>query len=782
VSGPELPTRVRDLRMLLPALIGWATCCLGVWLRPGIGWLIAIGAGAIVSVAVVWRAGRTPQDSPPRKVPLLAPVALALVVAWVMLAAVSLGEVFREQSAVAERAGSEVSADVSLTQTFTPGMRSVDVTVIAVDGEALRGGGVSARLIGFPFTERVAYASKALVVGYLQEASPWEEAGWVLMARGAAEKITPPGGFLAGVDGLRLGLVEQSLGRPGDGGRLLPGLAIGDTHAVDRGLIEAMRTTSLSHLVAVSGANCAIVVAIVVAIVALFGGGLVPRLVAGTLALVGFVILVTPEPSIVRASIMATIVLVFLASARPVRGIPVLGVTVLLLLAINPWLALDFAFALSVTATGGILLLSAPLTKKLSRVMPTPLALVISLPLAAQIACQPILILLNPVIPVFAVPANMLAAPAAPVATILGMLACVVGGFAPPVAQGLVWLAWWPSAYIAAIGRSLAAFSFATLPWPPGWWGAIAIALLGYLAVAWFLLRSTAHITLRRVLASAWTVVLVLVAGAFVAPRAVIRGSIPDSWSLAQCDVGQGDSLVIRSKGQTAIIDTGEDPVALKRCWDLLGVGQIDVAIITHFDRDHVGGWPALAGRVNEVWLGPATSEGDRDIAQALKLSGTTVVTPRYGHEASLGDYLLRVLWPGDQVLAQPGNDSSLVVSLTGKSECEECLSALFLGDLGEIPQRILAGRETLGPVDVVKVSHHGSADQYEGLYREASARIGLIGVSSDNTYGHPTARALGMLESLGALALRSDERGTLTLGKNAQGDVELWSERPLPQ
>jgi len=204
VSGPELPTRVRDLRMLFPALIGWATCCLGVWLRPGIGWLITIGAMAIVSVAVVWRAGRTPEDDPPLNVRLLAPVALALVLAWVMLAAVSLGEVFREQSAVAERAGSAVSAEVLLTQTFTPGMRSVDVTVLAVEGEALAGGGVAARLIGFPFTERVAYGSQALVAGYLQEASPWEEAGWVLMVRGAPEQITPPGGFLAGVDRLRL--------------------------------------------------------------------------------------------------------------------------------------------------------------------------------------------------------------------------------------------------------------------------------------------------------------------------------------------------------------------------------------------------------------------------------------------------------------------------------------------------------------------------------------------------------------------------------------------------
>jgi len=145
---------------------------------------------------------------------------------------------------------------------------------VGLDGEALSGGGVAARLIGFPFAERVAYGSKARVEGYLQAGKPWEEAGWVVMARGVASDIRSPGApFLEGVDSLRLGLVERSLLRPGDGGRLLPGLALGDTHAVDRGLLEAMRVTSLSHLVAVSGANCAIVVAIVVALVALMGEG-----------------------------------------------------------------------------------------------------------------------------------------------------------------------------------------------------------------------------------------------------------------------------------------------------------------------------------------------------------------------------------------------------------------------------------------------------------------------------------------------------------------------------
>jgi competence protein ComEC len=151
------------------------------------------------------------------------------------------------------------------------------------------------------------------------------------------------------------------------------------------------------------------------------------------------------------------------------------------------------------------------------------------------------------------------------------------------------------------------------------------------------------------------------------------------------------------------------------------------------------------------------------------------------GDALRLGDSLLEVVWPTDTSLSEPGNDSSVVVTLTPLEGCASCLSGIFLGDLGDIPQRILAGRETLGGVDVVKVSHHGSSDQYAGLYEELGAQAGLIGVGAENTYGHPTDRALGMLENLGVTTLRSDQRGTVTLGKNAAGALVMWSEREQP-
>jgi len=134
---------------------------------------------------------------------------------------------------------------------------------------------------------------------------------------------------------------------------------------------------------------------------------------------------------------------------------------------------------------------------------------------------------------------------------------------------------------------------------------------------------------------------------------------------------------------------------------------------------------------------------------------------------------------------SQPGGDRPtsqvtvhVVVALSAPTGCEQCLSGLFIGDLGEKPQRILHGRHELASVDVVKVSHHGSADQFVGLYQTLRARVGLVGVGADNTYGHPTTRALDILRTSGTTVFRSDLHGMVALGRNPGGKLVVWSTK----
>ncbi|MEG2778090.1 MAG: ComEC/Rec2 family competence protein, partial [Aurantimicrobium sp.] len=128
-----------------------------------------------------------------------------------------------------------------------------------------------------------------------------------------------------------------------------------------------MKTVSLTHITAVSGANIAVVTASVMAIAALCGAGRRVRLVIAVCALVAFVILVTPQPSVLRAAVMAVVVMIALFSGRPGSGIPLLAFATLLMLMWNPWWAIDYGFILSVSATAGLLLFSGPLASSLNR-------------------------------------------------------------------------------------------------------------------------------------------------------------------------------------------------------------------------------------------------------------------------------------------------------------------------------------------------------------------------------------------------------------------------------
>lgn len=761
---------VRDVRMVLPALVGWGACAVGISLRPSLWWALASFCLAVFISLAAWRLEQVS----------LAAIATPFLVVSAMVCAVSLGSLHREQPALYDSSNNEVLASVRLDQTYHPGSRSVRASLVALNGVVLDRGDVPIRLVGELSGERVSLGSSSTLNGYLRQGEPWEQYGWSLLVREESPQWSDPHPFLHATDKLRADFLVRSLEREGDAGELLPGLAIGDTTAVDPGLVDAMRITSLSHLVAVSGANCAIVVALVVGVVAALGGGLVIRMIAGIIALIGFVALVTPEPSIVRASVMASIVLIFLASSRPVRGIPVLGMTVLGLLALDPWLATDFAFVLSVLATGGILLLTGPLVAVFSTVMPKSLALIVALPVAAQVACQPVLILLNPIIPTWAVLANALAAPAAPVATILGMLACVMGPVIPGLSSALLWVAWLPAAYIAAIGRVLADTPLSSMPWPSGWWGALAIMVLGYSLVWLFVMRRPRpQWAVVSVSALSVTTIAIVVAS-FALPQVLIRSTIPRSWTIAQCDVGQGDALVVRSEGMLVMIDTGKDAEALKQCVDLLGITHIDLLVITHFDADHVGAWRVVAGMTENVWIGARPDERGDSFVEDFTRAGFTVSVVSEGDRLVLGSYDLAVLWPPLAPLSEPGNDSSIVLSLQPQEGCQDCVSALFLGDLGETPQQMLRGRHDFGVIDVVKVSHHGSADQNPDLYRSLRSAIALIGVGADNSYGHPAPSALTMVQET-ALVVRSDLQGTSTLHRNEAGDIVVWSERSSP-
>jgi len=360
---------------------------------------------------------------------------------------------------------------------------------------------------------------------------------------------------------------------------------------------------------------------------------------------------------------------------------------------------------------------------------------------------------------------------------VLGLAACLAAPF-PWLQSGLAALAWVPASWIAATATTVAGLPGDALPWLEGWPGAAALTILGLAIGLVIVLRSDGGPPARR-LAHAVSVLLVaVVAGAALGAGALTsvagRWTLPADWSVLACDVGQGDAVLLRSAGTVALIDTGPTPEPLAACLARAGIDHIDLLVLTHYDLDHIGGLDAVRGRVGTVLHGPGDAEAVRRIA-ALTAQGARATEASAGLSGSLGAARWRVLWPKPGSRAFPaGNDASVVVDVRGGG----IPPTLLLGDLSASPQRVLAASGALAPpYAIVKVAHHGSADQDADLYVAVQPAVALVTVGIGNDYGHPRAETLAILDDVGARIARTDEDGAIALWSSGN-TVAMWRER----
>jgi competence protein ComEC len=424
---------------------------------------------------------------------------------------------------------------------------------------------------------------------------------------------------------------------------------------------------------------------------------------------------------------------------------------------------------LSVSATAGLLLFSEPITQSLSRFLPVWLAVLFAVPLSAQLTCQPFIILLTPTFPTYGVLANVVAGPAAPLATIVGLIACVVITWLPLLAIPLLWIAWLPAQWVGATARSLSTFPIALIPWISGFLG---FAVMAAVSLAVLILLLSTRAPWRRFSGLLLTSAVALWATTNVVQHLNFLHQLPATWTIAACDVGQGDGIIIRSAGHIAVIDVGRKPQPMTHCLEQLGITQVDLLVLTHFDKDHVGGLSALFGKVSHAIVGKPESSEDQDLLEELSESGTEVIRGHSGMTGQLGDAQWEVLWPdGKHPLMDTGNPGSVTMLVTFPQ-----FNALFLGDLGKESQLALLNSTHLPHVNVVKVAHHGSADQSATLYEQIQPDIGIFSVGADNDYGHPRRETLDILERLHAITPRTDEDGLVLVGESPTG-LSVWTE-----
>ncbi|WEB42630.1 ComEC/Rec2 family competence protein [Streptomyces yunnanensis] len=600
-------------------------------------------------------------------------------------------------------------------------------------------------------------------------------------ADGPPNEVAPPSALQRLAGSLRTGLRRATDGLTPDARALLPGLVVGDVSRVPPDLDDAFSTTDLTHLLAVSGSNLTIVLALLIGPPHLAARaerrGLARRLglslrgtalVGGALAL-GFVVVCRPDPSVLRAAACGLITLLAIGTGRRRSLLPALAAAVLLLVLYDPWLARRYGFLLSVLATGALLLLAPRWSAALQRRrVPPRLAEVVAAAAAAQAVCAPVVAVLAARVGLIGVPCNLLAELAVAPATILGFAALAAAPVALPVAKALAWCAGWPAEWIAAVARTGAELPGAEVGWPGGWVGGLM------LAVTTVVLLAVGRRVLRRRWLCALSALALVLAVCRPAPLTrVLTGWPPPDWRVVACDVGQGDGLVLAAGDGTAlVVDAGPEPRAIDRCLTGLGIHRIPLLILTHFHADHVDGLPGVlrgrsVGAVETTTLQEPYGQA-KFVREAAAGAGVPVLRAAPGERRHLGPLTWEVLWPGaspwlpsagDGEFSGPNDASVAVLVRTGG------LTVLLLGDL-EPPaqQALLAAHPELAAVDVLKVAHHGSAYQDPELMRRLIPRLALISCGAGNPYGHPAPRTVAALRAGGTRVLRTDTDGAIAV------------------
>ncbi|MDA2802926.1 ComEC/Rec2 family competence protein [Nocardiopsis suaedae] len=784
--GTDVPDSVddggagsHDLRLVGPAVGAWVTaaCLIGVGAVPA-AWVAAVLL--LLTGGAVLQAFRRPAPWKPALAALLACCAAAAVACAGRLASLEGSPVagLAAREAVAElevglsepprpragaRAGNESrpAGDRRITAAMTvsvtpPGARRLPTRVPVV------------LITSGPGWGDLLPGQRLRLSGTVVPADGGGRARALVLVRGPPDGVRPPPGAHAWAGRVRARLHAACADLPSPADALLPAFVAGDAAHVPAAVREEFRASGMTHLMVVSGTHLAVLTG--AALAAARWARLPPWAAAAAAAclIAAMVLVAGPRPSVLRAALMALIALAALATGRTRSGLAALSAAVLALVLFDPDLSRAYGFALSVLATGGIMVLAPGWSRALrARVplVPRWAADAASVALASQLACLPVLVLLTPELGWVAVPANTAATPLVPVAMAGGFATAVAALVLPAAAPVLAWVPGTAVLGIAAIAQAAADLHQAAPPLTaPPWRGdAVGALALAVLVAAVLVLHGRA----RKAFLAGLTAAAVSVA----ATTCALKDWPPDGWAVAACDVGQGDALALAGgDGQAVLVDTGEQDAGVDRCLRDLDVDRLSLLVLTHGHSDHAGDvLGALRGRRAHVALAPAGFE-DSPAAEHLRTEGVPLHAAEAGQVWTAGPWTLTVLWPGGTSTAEDAdsNDSSVVLHARWApppGADASPVTVLLTGDIEVSPQRALMGEESITQgVDVLKTPHHGAKTQEEAFLAATRARLVLTSVGRDNAYGHPAPETLAVIEGITAEHYRTDLHGDVAV------------------
>ena len=605
-----------------------------------------------------------------------------------------------------------------------------------------------------------------------------------------AERLRVAGDGRGGMPGLLDRIrtrAEEALGEGvgAEQAALARGFVLGQDDLVAPETREAFKRSGLAHLLAVSGQNVMLLAILAGVVLGAFGAGLRLRLIL-TLALIAlYVPIAGGGPSIARAGVMGAAGILATLAGRPTDRAYLALLAAASTLLLNPRFGSDVGWQLSFAAVVGIMAWASPLRSLLlgrfERWLPArvaaPLAEGAALTLAATVATAPLMAHHFEQLSLAALPANLLVLPAvAPlmwIGMLLGLLAQIPLPGLPLAA--LARLEGHLVDYVSWVADLFSAPAWAQIELPlPG-----VVAVLGsYVGIALLAGFGLALACRRRGLSVPRRLALVLSLAVLACLLVAVRdvGPAPgppsaETLRITELDVGQGDSILLEPPhGDPILVDGGPPGGAAADALRDRGIDRLRAVFVTHDQLDHAGGlYDVLeATSVGELIRARPAPE----LEAAARRSGARVLATAEGSAFEFGRLSIDVLWPPREApLAADPNLDSLVLTASFAG-----YDALLSGD-AEAEQTHLDP----GPLDVLKVAHHGSDDAgLEALLDRSVPRVALIGVGADNSYGHPTPATIATLAEHGICTLRTDLDGAASVELGPRG-VEAWTAHGPP-
>jgi len=566
---------------------------------------------------------------------------------------------------------------------------------------------------------------------------------------------------------------------------ILLGMLIGDTFYISDEIEESFKLSGITHLLAVSGSNITYIIVITKFLFNKILGKSISNYIT-IIMIILFVLISGASPSVVRAGIMAIILILSEILARQPNTISSVAFTALLILLYNPLIIYDIGFILSFGGTIGIILLN-PLVKeflnyKLSFFSQFKLVRYIfdmlSVTVSAQIILLPVMWYFFNNISIISIITNLLVGPFVGVITILGLIIYFLSVFFNPLAKILSYSVYVLISLIIFISKVCSKIPFGnlTLPTP-----SILFIITYYLIISLPIIKiKKAERDYDNAINILKFVVVILIG------IQIVSEFIPKKYiDINIIDIGQGDSTLIKTNNYNILIDGGGsensdydvgESILIPYLLDNTN-GIIDLMIISHFHEDHAEGCLSVLEKlsVRKIIIGmqPKNTELYKRLLKISKEKEIPIIILTKGDVIELDNVKLEILFPKKELESEDLNNNSLVIRLDYKE-----ISMLFTGDIEEKTENILVSeseKNNIIDVDILKVAHHGSkTSSTDNFLKMVTPQIAVISLGENNKFGHPAKEVIKRMEKLDCLIYRTDIFGEISLRVYNTGKIRV--------